>query len=247
MAYDYGFSSVYDRFCEAAEPERRAEFALALLRRAGVTGGILLDLCCGTGKMTEAYVRAGFDVIGADLSEEMLDIARARFAETGSNVLLLCQDMRELDLFGTINACVCTLDSVNHLTDEMDVLRAFERVSLFTEPGGAFVFDVNTPYKHAEVLGNNAFVFEDETAFLVWQNFYEPENCTVVEALDLFVENSDGTYTREQDEIIERAYEPALLERLLYEAGFSSVETFGDLELSPPKETDERLWFVAKK
>jgi ubiquinone/menaquinone biosynthesis C-methylase UbiE len=247
MAYDYGFSSVYDRFCEAAEPGRRARFALALLRRAGVTGGILLDLCCGTGKMTEAYVKAGFDVIGADLSEEMLDIARARFAETGSNVLLLCQDMRELDLFGTINACVCTLDSVNHLTDERDVLRAFRRVSLFTEPGGAFVFDVNTPYKHAEVLGNNAFVFEDETAFLVWQNFYEPADCTVVEALDLFVENADGTYTREQDEIVERAYEPALLERLLYEAGFSSVETFGDLELSPPNETDERLWFVAKK
>ena len=111
MAYDYGFASVYDRFTENAEPQKRGRWARDLLRMHGITGGILLDLACGTGKITEAYVNAGFDVIGADLSEDMLDLARERFAASGADVLLLNQDMRELDLFGTVNACVCTFKS----------------------------------------------------------------------------------------------------------------------------------------
>ena len=247
MAYDYGFASVYDRFTENAEPQKRGRWALDLLRMHGVTGGILLDLACGTGKITEAYVKAGFDVIGADLSEDMLDLARERFAASGADVLLLNQDMRELDLFGTVNACVCTLDSVNHLTEEADVQRVFDRVSLFTEPGGVFVFDVNTPYKHEHVLGDNAFVYEDDGAFLVWQNFFDPALCTVQELLDVFTENPDGTYQRDSDEIIERAYPTDRLISMLKKAGFSGVSVYGDLTDQPPADTEERVWFVAVK
>lgn len=245
MSYEYAFASVYDRFTDNAEPRWRGQWALSLLKNVGVTGGILLDLACGTGRITETYLNAGFDVIGVDLSAEMLEHARDRFA--GTNVLLLQQDMRELDLYGTINACVCTLDSINHLTERADVQRVFDRVSLFTEPGGAFVFDVNTPYKHAEVLGNNAFVYEDETAFLAWQNFYDPADRTVVEALDVFAENEDGSYSRQSEEIVERAYPLSELREMLLQAGFSAVNAYGDLTTDPPRETDERVWFVAVK
>ena len=244
MGYDYAFASVYDKFTRNARPNDRAAYVLSLLKKAGVASGILLDLACGTGAMTESYVKAGYDVIGVDLSEEMLDIARERL---GASVLLLAQDMTALDLYGTINACVCSLDAINHLTSVEDVKAAFSRVSLFTEPGGVFVFDVNTLYKHREVLGNNVFVYEDETDYLVWQNFYDPEDGSVVEALDVFSLNADGSYTRDADEIVERAYPTALLSSLLKEAGFEVLGLYGDMTLLPPEETEERVYFVARK
>ena len=244
MAYDYAFASVYDKFTQNAEPAGRAAYVLDLLKNAGIPSGILLDLACGTGAMTESYVKAGYDVIGVDLSDEMLDIARRRL---GPDVLLLGQDMTELDLYGTINACVCSLDSVNHLTQIEDVKKAFSRVSLFTEPGGVFVFDVNTVYKHREVLGNNVFVYEDETDYLVWQNFYDPEDESVVEALDVFSLREDGAYVRDADEIVERAYDEKTLTSLLEETGFQVLAVFGDMTLAPPAATEERVYFVARK
>ena len=109
------------------------------------------------------------------------------------------------------------------------------------------MFDVNTPYKHAEVLGNNAFVYEDETVFLAWQNFYDPADRTVIEALDVFTENEDGSYSRQSEEIVERAYPLPELREMLLQAGFPAVNAYGDLTTEPPRETDERVWFVAVK
>ena len=244
MSYEYAFASVYDKFTENAEPEARAAFVLSLLKEAGVPSGILLDLACGTGVMTACYEKAGYDVIGVDLSEEMLDLARARLSP---RALLLHQDMLALDLYGTVNACVCSLDSVNHLTDLRQVERAFSRVSLFTEPGGVFVFDVNTVFKHREILSNNAFVYEDETDVLVWQNFYDPADETVVETVDVFSLQKDGSYQRASDEIVERAYELEALRQALEDAGFCQVRFYGDLKKTPPEEKEERVYVFAIK
>ena len=247
MAYGPGFARVYDKFTEEADVQARADYLFSLLSRFGVTGGILLDLACGTGKLSEAFIKKGFDVIASDESDGMLWEAQRRLSSYGKKALLIRQDMRELDLFGTVNACVCSQDSVSHLLSEEDVLRVFERVSLFTEPGGVFIFDVNTEYKHREVLGDKTFVYEDENDFLVWQNEYDETDGTVGMLIDVFSGTDGGKYERFSQEIVERAYPVQTLTELLYRSGFSAVRVFGDRKTTPPEPTEERIYFAAVK
>ena len=155
----YGdFAYYYDMLTENVDYDKRCEYICGLLAENGISEGILLDLACGTGTMSLMFSQKGYDVVGVDGSEEMLTQAQEKKMESGDDVIFLCQRMEELDLFGTINAAVSTLDSINHVTDEDTVKEIFRRVSLFMEDKGIFVFDVNTPYKHREVLGDNTFI-----------------------------------------------------------------------------------------
>lgn len=247
MAYESAFARVYDKFTVNTGVRQRAEYIASLLQKYGVSGGILLDLACGTGALSEVFIRQGYDLICVDSSEDMLMEAKSRLSPYGNKALLLAQDMRDLDLYGTINACICSLDSVNHLTDPADVARVFEKVSLFTEPGGVFIFDVNTVYKHRHLLADRTFVYEDETDFLVWQNDYDEATDTVQMLIDIFSETEDGSYLRSSDEVTERAYFAEDLQRMLEEAGFSRIYIFGDLLETPPCEEEERIYFAAIK
>ncbi len=247
MAYDSALAMVYDKFTLNTDAAKRADFLHTLLCRFGIEDGILLDLACGTGVMSEAFIKKGYDVISVDASCAMLNEARNRLGKYGTKALLLEQDMRELDLFGTVRAGICCLDSVNHLTDPTDVQRVFDKVSLFTEPGGVFLFDVNTVYKHRNILGNNTFVYEDDQDFLVWQNEYDPADDTVLMLIDIFSSDGGEKYIRESDEITERAYEADLIEDMLTKAGFRKIYRFGDLSDKTPCETEERIYFAAVK
>lgn len=245
MAYDFGFAKIYDKFTDASDVRARADFITEALRRYGVAEGILLDLACGTGRLSEAFILAGYDVISVDYSSEMLQAARERLLKYGAKALMLQQDMRELDLFGTVRAAVCSMDGVNHLLTPEDVRRVFGKVSLFTEPGGVFIFDVNTVYKHRQVLADNTFVYEDDTDFLVWQNEYCAEDDTVQMLLDTFSVRPDGAYVRYSDEITERAYELDDIEEMLKGAGFSEVYRFADRSFEAPQKDEERVYFAA--
>lgn len=249
MAYDFGFAKIYDKFTDEADAQRRAAYLIAALHKFGIEGGIVLDLACGTGRMSETLIRSGYDVISTDVAPEMLFEAMQRLRPYGERALVLQQDMRELDLFGTINACICCMDSINHLLTEDDIQRVFDKVSLFAEPGGVFIFDVNTVYKHRCVLANNTFVYEDETDFLVWQNEYDPSDDTVLMLLDIFssVNNDENTYIRQCDEIRERAYALSDIEKMLRNSGFSKICCFDDLSFSKPSENAERVYFAAVK
>ncbi len=247
MSYEYGFARVYDKFTENTEVEGRAAFTVELLRNYGVNDGFVLDLACGTGRLSEALIRAGYDLICTDVSEDMLAEARRRLQPYGEKALILQQDMRAIDLYGTVRACVCSLDSVNHLISAEDVRRVFALVSLFTEPGGVFVFDVNSVYKHEAVLADNTFVYEDDTDLLVWQNEYDPRDRTVQMLIDVFSLRPDGAYDRFSEEITERAYTVEELTGMLSGAGFREICVFGDRRTAPPDETEERIWFAALK
>lgn len=247
MAYDQLFADVYDRFGDPSDYRARAAYQLGLLRSYGITDGLLLDAACGTGTLTRFYLEAGYDVIAVDGSADMLLRAREKLASFGSRALFVCQQLEELDLYGTVRAAVCSLDSLNHLLTEKALLAAFRRISLFTEPGGVFLFDMNSVYKHRAVLGDNTFVFEDDDAFLVWQNELEPETDVVNMAFDIFTRRPDGSYLRSSEDNAERAYPIGAVRDLLLQAGFHSVNAYADLSLLPPGEREERWCFVAEK
>lgn len=245
----YGdFAYYYDSLTENVDYEKRCEYIRGLLAENGVGEGILLDLACGTGTVSLMLSAMGYDVIGVDASEDMLNVAQEKKMESGEDVIFLCQKMEELDLFGTINACVSTLDSINHVTDESTVREIFRRVSLFMEDKGIFIFDVNTPYKHREVLGNNTFVYDTDEVYCVWQNSTDEAMLTRV-SLDIFEKDEDDeeTYYRYCEDFCERGYELEKLKKWLEENKFEVLGIYEELTESEVREDTQRAVFVAKK
>ncbi len=248
MAYEYSFSALYDIFTNDVNYSERAEYICQILERNGILGGSILDVACGTGSLSKELLKKGFEVIANDISISMLNIAREKLSAYGDRALLLCQDMCELDLYGTVDAAVCALDSVNHLLDEEDILSCFECVGKFINPGGIFIFDVNTLYKHRQVLSGNTFVYEDaEDAFLVWQNSECDEDDIVEMYFDIFTRTPDGKYLRDSDENTERAYSVEFLSEKLTDSGFEVLNVYSDMTLDACTPEDERIYFVARK
>ena len=243
----YGaLAAFYDRLMADSGYPERAAYLLQLMERHGRPHPqTLLDLACGSGNLTTALAALGIEMIGVDASDDMLAEAQAKNDVAGPPILYLQQDMRQLDLYGTVNGAVCAMDSFNHLCRTADLAAVFHRLGLFIEPGGLLVFDVNTPYKHRHVLGDNAFVFEEDDFFCVWRNRLLSRTCEVDMQLDFFVENGEG-YDRLTDHIRERAYSLITLKRLLNEAGFALLAVYGDMTLDPPSEQEERVVLVAR-
>ena len=245
MAYS-DFAAVYDCLMLNADYEKRAKYIEKLLKKYGKMPTLMLDLACGTGEFSAAFARKGVEVIGVDISEDMLSIAREKAYDEGLDILYLCQAAEDLDLYGTVDGAICCLDSLNHITKKSELEKAIGKVSLFLEPECLFIFDVNTPYKHREVLGNNTFVLENDSVYCVWQNEYDEKMQKTNITLDVF-EEEDGVYTRFTEEFSERAYEITDLEELLKNSGFEVLGVFDDLTENPLTEKSERAIFVAKK
>ena len=216
----YGFlAGCYDEFTTDVDYAAWAEYIQRHFERAGLPGSTVLDLACGTGSLTRELSLRGYEMIGVDLSPDMLAQAaeKNRDAE-GIAPIFLCQSMDQLDLYGTIDACVCCLDSINYVTDPKKLRRAFQRVHLFLMPGGLFLFDVNTPAK-LEGLDGQVFLDETEDAYCVWRAEYSEE----------------------------RAYTPEELTSYLRDAGFTQIKQYGNLKHRPPKPGEDRIFFTARK
>lgn len=245
MSYD-DFSRFYDLLTDNVEYEKRADYFCRLLSLCGINGGIMLDLACGTGSISVKMAERGFDVIGVDSSIGMLNAARRKAFESEKDILLLNQSMDELDLFGTVDCAVCVLDSINHLEDEQQVKDTFEKVSLFMNPGGAFAFDVNTLYKHQYILSDNAFVYDLDELYCVWQNSYNEEDGSVDIDIDFF-EEEDGAYYRSSESFSEQAYELDDIAKWLEEAGFEVIGIYDDMTTEKTTPETQRAVFLAKK
>ena len=245
----YGdFAYYYDMLTENVDYDKRCEYICGLLAENHISEGILLDLACGTGTMSLMFADKGYDVVGVDGSEEMLTQAQEKKMESGADVIFLCQRMEELDLFGTINAAVSTLDSINHVTDEDTVKEIFRRVSLFMEDKGIFLFDVNTPYKHREILGDNTFIYDLDEVYCVWQNSTD-ENLVTTISLDLFEkdEEDDETYYRYSEEFSERAYDLDDIRKWLEDCRFEVVAVYEEMTKESVKADTQRAVFLARK
>ena len=243
--YD-NFSAVYDSLMYDADYKKRTAYLLKLFKKYGKKPTLLLDLACGTGNFSNEFSKNGIEVIGIDMSEDMLSVAREKSSEQGFDVLYLCQKAQELDLYGSVDGAVCCFDSLNHITDYRNFCKAIEKVSLFLEEDCLFIFDLNTQYKHKYVLADNVFVIEKDDVYCVWANKYKEKNSVVDVSLDFFLEE-DGLYERFSEHFSERAYNSAEVESALQKAGLQIVAVFDDLTENPLKSESERAIYVTRK
>ena len=242
MAYE-GLARYYDALTADVDYSRWEHWYELWFRRSAVPVKLVLDLACGTGTLSFALARRGYTVVAADQSPEMLEEAMEKAAELACEPpLFLHQAAEELDLFGTVDACVCSLDSVNYITEEAQLREGFRRVHTFLMPGGFFLFDVLSP-AWLEGLDGETFVDETEEVLCLWRAAYDRASGILSYGMDLF-EREGELWRREQEEHRERAWSVSELTELLREAGFAEIQVFGELEERKPSEADRRLCFV---
>ncbi len=241
------FARYYDSLTANIDYIKRAHYFHDIISSFKSTeGSILLDLACGTGSISEEMAKIGYDVIGVDYSDEMLGIALDKKFDSGLNIQYLCQDMRRLDLYGSMDVTICALDSINHLNNISDVKKVFKNVALFSEPNGLFIFDINTLYKHRNILANNTFTYETDKVFCVWENTLVSETNEVKMNLEFFELEDNGLYSRSSDSFSEKAYSEESIEKLLEECGFELLAKFGDDTFSPPACNSQRIVYAAR-
>ena len=235
----------YDELTWDVGYEKRADFLEKLFRRSRIPVHTVLDLACGTGSMTWLLAGRGYELIAVDGSQEMLAAAREKNAPAEVPPLFLHQSMPRLDLYGTVDAAICCLDSLNYLTNPRDVQRTFQRLHLFISPGGLLAFDVRLPERLA-ALDGQVFLDETDDTYCVWRTEFDAKKRLCYYGMDIF--RLDGAHwTRSFEEHIEYAYEPDELLSWLQEAGFTHVRQYGDRVLRAPKEAEQRIYFSAKK
>lgn len=244
MSYS-SFAPFYDALTENVDYKKRAEYIGEILAKFNIKDGLLLDLACGTGSLSVEFSKMGFEVIATDASPDMLAEARNKAMEAGENILFLCQKMQETDLYGTVRAIVCSLDSINHLENADELCKTFRVLKNFIDDGGIMVFDVNTVYKHREVLGNNTFVYDEKDVYCVWQNSLCSDGVTVGINLDFFVKEENGLYNRYTENFKEIAFTDEEITYAAESAGFKIVEKYAELGFDKPQEDTQRIYYVA--
>lgn len=247
-----GFAGVYDMFMDNIPYQEWGEYLCGLLKEHQITEGIVVDIGCGTGKITEQLALAGYDMIGIDNSEEMLMIARNKKAEykeedPRNQILYLLQDMREMELYGTAKAMVSICDSMNYILEEEDLLTVFRLVNNYLDTNGVFIFDLNTEYKYKEILGEQTIAENREEASFVWENFYYPDEQVNEYDLTIYAREEGNLYRRFDETHYQRCYRLETVKRLLEEAGMEFVAAYDAFTKKPPQKDSERIYIVARE
>ncbi len=239
------FAKVYDLFMDDTPYEAWRDFLVDYLRDAHVENGLVLDLGCGTGKLTRLMREAGYDMIGVDNSIEMLDIAREADA---TDILYLMQDMREFELYGTVAAIYSACDSMNYILEEEDLKEVFRLANNYLEPRGYFFFDMKTPYTYEELLGENTIADNREDSSLIWENYYDEERQINEYDLTLFIrEGEEPSFFRFQETHVQRCYPVEKVIELLEAAGMEVVGVYDAYTREPLREDSERMMFIARE
>lgn len=216
----YGsFAQVYDLFMDNVPYKDWCDYIIRELKNAQIGDGLVLDLGCGTGRMTRMLSDAGYDMIGVDMSEDMLMVARDASVGREDHILYLLQDMREFELYGTVRAVISVCDSMNYITEEEDLRTVFSLVNNYLDPGGLFLFDLNTIYKYEKLLGENTICENREEGSFIWENYYDSEEQINEYDLTLFIKEEDELYRKYEETHYQRAYELDTIRSLLQQAG----------------------------
>lgn len=237
MAQYSEFSNVYDLFMDNVPYEEWTEKIVNTLKKYNISEGLVLDLGCGTGTLTELLSKKGYDMIGIDASEDMLAEAMEKKPD-GADILYLCQDIREFELYGTIRAVVSSCDTLNYMTETEDLLSVFKLVNNYLDKDGVFLFDMNAPEKYREILADNVFAENREDASFIWENSFDEKSSINEYALTLFIQDEEsGLFERFEEFHYQRSYSREEIAEYLDKAGFEILENH---------EKDMRMYYTVK-
>lgn len=247
MTAVYGdFAFYYDRLMRDVDYSMWADYVTEIFRRHGREPELAADLGCGTGSFCLEMAGRGFDMIGIDASAEMLGIAKQKAVSAGADILFLNQDMTSFELYGTVGAITCLMDSINYVTYKNDLKRMFRLVKNYLDPGGLFVFDINSPYKFENILSSNVFCETSDDVSYIWQNTYDRRSRLCRFDLTFFVKEG-GSYRRFDETHYERNHRIDELERMIGEAGMAVLGIYDAFRFRKPGPKAERIFFVCGK
>lgn len=246
-AYSH-LSKVYDQFMDNIPYDEWCKYIVRLLERDGIKDGLVLELGCGTGQVTRRLKNAGFDMIGVEISEEMLSVAIENESE---GILYLCQDMREFELYGTVRAVVSICDSMNYITENEDITNVFKLVNNYLDPKGIFIFDLNTRSYYSKI-GDSVIAENRENASFIWENNYYPDEAVNEYNMTLFLEDENGKYDKFTETHIQRAYSFEEIKSSFEEAGLELLTCYNafteeKVESDEAMEMCDRVYFVARE
>ena len=241
-----GFAEVYDVFQDNVPYEEWCAYVTGLLAEYGVSGGLILDMGCGTGSLTELLAKAGYDMIGIDNSGEMLQIAMNKSRDSGLDILYLQQDMREFELYGTVRAVVSICDSMNYIMEYGDLVQVFRLVNNYLDPKGVFIFDLNTEYKYREMLADYTFAEDREESSFIWNNFYDEEDKVNEYDLTLFVKEGE-LYRKFEETHYQRAYGLDQIQQAIRDGGMEFVAAYDACTRNPVQQDSERIYVIARE
>ena len=247
------FASVYDTFMDDVPYEDWGEYLHGLLKEYGINDGLVLDLGCGTGTMTELLADLGYDMIGVDNSADMMEIALEKKVESGHDILYLLQDMRGFELYGTVRAIISICDSVNYITEPDELRRVFFWVNNYLDTDGVFIFDFNTEYKYREVLGDTTIAENREECSFIWDNYYYEEEQINEYELSLFIKDQESStggaeiYRRYQETHFQRGYTLEEMRELVKTSGLKLLAVYDAFTKEAPNTESERIYMIAGK
>ena len=237
------FSEVYDNFINI-DYGSWVKYIESLWAKFGCKPNLVLDLACGTGNITIPLAKKGYDMIGLDLSEDMLSMARSKSRKL-ENILFTLQDMRRFELYGTVDACICMVDSVNYILGEAELSEVFRLTRNYLNPGGLFIFDINTKHKFQNILKSNSFCDITEDAALIWENYYDEDSQINEYMVSIFLKSKNGLYERHEEFHSQRAYEAEYICEALKASGFELLAQYDALTFDKPRKESEKVFFVA--
>lgn len=238
------FAYMYDRLTYDVDYKKTADYIEKIFEKyCARKPSLIADLACGTGSMCVELSNRGYDMIGIDFSENMLDVASKKKAK--NDILYLNQDITEFELYGTVDVILCLLDSVNHITDKDDLKKMFLLASNYLNPGGIIIFDINTKYKFENVLADNIFTYDSDDIFYVWENDYSADEKLCDFYLTFFAEQN-GLYKRVDECHTERCYSEDEIEEIVNSSKFKVLDKYDNLSFDKPKHNSERIFYVAR-
>ena len=241
----HALAASYDRLTNDVDYEATVEFYMQILEREGVKPRSVVDLACGTGSVTAILARMGYPVLGVDMSEEMLTEATMKVMDLDPMPRFVCQKLQELKLPRAVDMAVCALDSLDYVTEPDDCKEAIRRVYKALNPGGIFIFDVNTPEK-LRAMDGQVFLDEDDDVYCVWRGEFDEKTNICTYWMDLF-QRQGKVWNRSYEEHREYAYSETQLRGYLKDAGFTHIEVYADRKFAAPGEGEQRIYFKSRK
>lgn len=243
------FASVYDELMDNIPYEEWFDYLRGLLKEYNIDAGIVAELGCGTGSITELMAKAGYDMIGIDNSTSMLDIANEKKATNNSSSLYLCQDMREFELYGTVAAVISLCDSINYITESEELLQVFKLVNNYLDPKGIFIFDFHPRYYYKEIVADSTIAEDRDDISFIWDNYYNEEDNINELYLSLFLKEkgSNDLYRKHEEAHYQKGYTLAEIKELIELSGLEFLQAYDAFAHQEATEECERIYIIARE